>query len=105
MQNNMNYRNGLDMTNYQVATNMRDLDFYNLTATRRGLMAIKSRWLDVVDFSNYAEEDLLKKNLEENSVITVPLFAIKYNWNGSGKKHVQIQNLNHQLRYSQRPEL
>ena len=100
----MNYRNGLDMTNYQVATNMRDLDFYDLTATRRGLMAIKSRWLDVVDFSNYAEEDLLKKNLEEKSIITVPLFAIKYNWNGTGKKYVQNHILKFQLRDLQRPE-
>ena len=84
MQPNLNVRNGQDMTNYQVAKNFRDLDFFDLTSTRRGLMLIKSRWLDVVDFSNYAEESLLKSNLEERSVMTIPLFAVKYNWTGSG---------------------
>ena len=90
MHRSLNFRNGRDMTNYQIATNMRDVDFYSLTSTRRGLMAIKSRWLDVVDFSDYAEEELLKKNLEERSVITVPLFATKYNWDGSGKEFFPI---------------
>ena len=85
--NSINFRNGQDMTNHSVATNMRPLDFQNLTTTRRGLSLIKLRWMDVVDFSNYAEVDLINSNLENESTIMVPLFAIKYNWTGSGKTY------------------
>ena len=62
----------------------RRLDVLSAVQTRSGMQAVKEIWLDRMDFCPWADYTLIQTSLWETDSIIFPLFALKYEWNGTG---------------------
>ena len=70
---------------------MSNFDVLSAVQTRSGLKAVKNIWLDSLEKYPWADFSHIQENLWETDTITIPLFALKYTWNGSGKKNRNVQ--------------
>lgn len=61
------------------------MDLLAALQTRSGLSAIKTMWLDAMDKNPWANFTHIRAGLWENDSIILPIFALKYKWDGSGK--------------------
>lgn len=52
--------------------------------TRSGLSAIKEMWLDSIEENPWVDYSYIQEGLWETDSIIFPIFALKYEWDGSG---------------------
>ena len=73
---------------------MSDMNVLSAVQTRSGLMAIKKHWFQVIEQSPWADFEYIQSSLWDEEALVFPIFAIKYEWNGSGNKKGYIPRNN-----------
>ena len=61
------------------------VDVLTWAQTRNGLQKIRHRWADMMEDSLWASWPDLIKQIEENNLIRVPIFSLRYTWISEGK--------------------
>ena len=64
-----------------------NFDVLAAVQTRSGLSAIKEMWLDTIEENPWADYSHIQEGLWETDSIIFPIFALKYEWDGSGMLH------------------
>ena len=70
--------------------------FMSHLQTRPGLQIIRDNFMAACEVSPWADKDLVRHTLLEESSVIIPIFAIRYHWLTSGRfKYKQLPNYNH----------
>ena len=56
------------------------ISFMNAIQTRSGLNILKHNFLAAIEVHPWADKTILEQNLRDESLVLVPLYAIRYDW-------------------------